>query len=73
MNSGSLSQPVSLLPYLLMRVLPVAAIMMAATGLVGLKVTQDIAEEKADDLLARQSQHTGAIVKLRLEYPLADT
>jgi len=59
--------PVSFFPYLLLRVLPVAAIIMTAIGAAGLIATQNIAEEKADELLAEQSAYTRTIVQYRID------
>ncbi|MBT7582929.1 MAG: hypothetical protein HN572_08185, partial [Kordiimonadaceae bacterium] len=56
----------SFLPYLLTRVLPVGAVIMAVAGFIGLGITQNIAEKKADELIARQSSQTKAVIKDRL-------
>ncbi|NQV85230.1 MAG: PAS domain S-box protein [Rhodospirillales bacterium] len=64
---------ISLFPYLLLRVLPVAAIILAVIGFVGLAITQDIAEEKADELLERQSRYTRTIIQFRVSNIISQT
>lgn len=59
--------------YLFVRVLPVAAIVMAAISFAGLKLTQEIALQKANELLVRQSKQTITIIQLRLDSVLSQT
>ncbi|NQV98755.1 MAG: response regulator [Rhodospirillales bacterium] len=73
MKSGFVRPPLSLFPYLLMRVLPFAAITMAATGFIGLKITEDIAEERVAEQLLRQSEQTEKIIRFRLENIISQT
>lgn len=62
-----------LFPYLLLRVLPVAAVLMAGISYFGLGVTQKIALNKANDLLGTQSQLTLDLLRLRLDSILSQT
>ena len=57
----------SIFPYLLVRVLPVAAVVMAVAGFLGLLFTEDLAEKKADELLIQQSENTHIIIDFRLK------
>lgn len=59
--------------YLLVRVLPLAAVVMGAVSFIGLKLTNEIALRKANDLLVRQSKQTKTVIQARIDNILSQT
>jgi len=73
MSEESTQPSVSFFSYLLIRVLPITAVIFIVAALVGLAITHELASGKANESLLRQNRQTETIIAFRFENLLTQT